>query len=446
MIFQNIKNKFRNISPIRRNFIANLFGIAVNLLNQVVLVPFYILFWGNELYSDWIVLSALTTIFAMSDVGLNNVIQNRFSIKLSEGNKKECDSLLVNNHILISITLIATLLLSVIFVSFFDITKVMSLHMLSRDVASWVFIILIFKVFINMYSGVLNAVYRATHKASISVYMDQVGNFVVAIITLLCVLWKTNVIILSLLICLPQLFLLLIKSIHSKKYYNFSFRFKDANFGLLKELLIPSFTFMSFPIGNMLVLEGYTLIVNAFFGANSVVLYNTTRTLCNFVKSFFNTIQASVWPEYSIAYGQRNFPEMRRLHRKILKITCLLSLIISSGILIFGPFIFRIWTQNAVEFDYSLMTVYVIALFIESLWAASAVTLMATNNHSKLGILYLLSASFSISIAVVLMTLAPDSSLSLMTSSLILLHIIVACYTINAGFKFTQDHFYKLFA
>lgn len=28
-------------SPVRRNIIANLFGVGVTLLNQVVLVPFY---------------------------------------------------------------------------------------------------------------------------------------------------------------------------------------------------------------------------------------------------------------------------------------------------------------------------------------------------------------------------------------------------------------------
>lgn len=65
-----MKIPFLGTSPIRKNITANMFGVGVQLLNQIILVPFYILFWGNELYSDWIVISALTTIFAMSDVGL----------------------------------------------------------------------------------------------------------------------------------------------------------------------------------------------------------------------------------------------------------------------------------------------------------------------------------------------------------------------------------------
>lgn len=89
-------------SPLRKNFVANLFGIGVNLLNQIVLVPFYIIYWGKDLYSDWIVLSALTAFFCMSDMGLNSVIQNRFSIKYAQNKREECDSLLANNVVIVS--------------------------------------------------------------------------------------------------------------------------------------------------------------------------------------------------------------------------------------------------------------------------------------------------------------------------------------------------------
>lgn len=431
--------KFYNNTPIRKNIIANLFGVVVNLTNQVILVPFYILFWGNELYSDWIVVSALTTIFALSDVGLNNVIQNRFSIKLAEGDTKECNSLLTDNYILIGVTLLLTLFACGIFVAFFDITKVMNLHLLSRGQASWVLVILITKVFIGMLSGVENAIYRATHKASISVYMDQIGNFIVALITLACIVAGLSVVLLSVLICLPQLVILFIKHQHSKKYYYYQLRWKYADIKLFKQVLIPSLSFMSFPVGNMIIYEGYTLVVNTFFGADSVVLYNTTRTLCNFIRTLLNTLQSAVWPEYSIAYGNQDYAKMRFLHRKILKVTILLSLASCAGVLIFGPLIFRVWTRNAVEFNFSLMAVYVSAIFVESMWLSSSVTLTATNNHTKLGVVYIATTSFAIVLAIGLLYMVPDCSLALMTVSMILMHIIISCYAINAGFKNTKD-------
>lgn len=438
-----MKIPFISNSPIRKNITANMFGVGVQLLNQIILVPFYILFWGNELYSDWIVISALTTIFAMSDVGLNNVIQNRFSIKLSEGNYNECNSLLTDNYILVIITLIFTLLGCTLFVCIYDITEVMSLHLLNRRQASFVFLILIAKVFIGMCSGIENAIYRATHNASISVYMDQIGNLAVALITLICILIKVPVTFLSVLICLPQLLLCFIKHVHSKKYYRYSLSWKDVDLTLFKNILWPSLSFMAFPIGNTIILQGYTLVVNSFFGADSVVLYNTTRTLCNFIKTFIGALQSAVWPEYSIAYGNKNFDFMRRLHRKILKTSVFLASVIGIGLLLFGPIIFNIWTRGAICFSYSLMSVYVLVLFVESLWTSSSVTLMATNNHTKLGIVYIFSSSMGISIAYFVAKIGmPLWSIVL---TLVVSHCVIATYSIQAGLRLTNDSLKKIF-
>lgn len=438
-----MKIPFISNSPIRKNITANMFGVGVQLLNQIILVPFYILFWGNELYSDWIVISALTTIFTMSDVGLNNVIQNRFSIKLSEGNYNECNSLLTDNYILVIITLIFTLLGCTLFVCIYDITEVMSLHLLNRRQASFVFLILIAKVFIGMCSGIENAIYRATHNASISVYMDQIGNLAVALITLICILIKVPVTFLSVLICLPQLLLCFIKHVHSKKYYRYSLSWKDVDLTLFKNILWPSLSFMAFPIGNTIILQGYTLVVNSFFGADSVVLYNTTRTLCNFIKTFIGALQSAVWPEYSIAYGNKNFDFMRRLHRKILKTSVFLASVIGIGLLLFGPIIFNIWTRGAICFSYSLMSVYVLVLFVESLWTSSSVTLMATNNHTKLGIVYIFSSSMGISIAYFVAKIGmPLWSIVL---TLVVSHCVIATYSIQAGLRLTNDSLKKIF-
>lgn len=431
-------------SPIKKNIVANMFGIGVQLLNQIVLVPFYILFWGNELYSDWIVISALTTIFSMSDVGLNNVIQNCFSIRFSENKFNDCNSLLTNNYILVAVTLLATLLGSVMFVGVWDITEVMSLHFLSRIEASFVFLTLNVKVFIGMFSGIENAIYRATHNASISVYMDQIGNLVVALLTLGCIILKTPVTTMCVFICLPQLFILVIKHFHIKHYYNYHFSLSNADWLLFKSILLPSFSFMSFPLGNTIVLQGYTLVVNRYFGADPVVLYNTTRTLCNFIKTLLGTLQNAVWPEYSIAYGKGDFSLMRHLHRKILKVTVLTSTCSAFGLLVFGPFIFKIWTHNAVEFSYSLMGVYIAALFVESLWTSSSVTLMATNNHSKLGVVYIFASIIGISLA--LIAAKAEMHLWVIASTLIAMHCIIAWFSLKEGLKFTNDTLRNLFS
>ena len=86
------------ISAVKKNLLANFFGIGVQLFTQIALIPLFLIFWDINTYSDWIILTAISSFFAMSDIGLNSVTINRFVIKHTEGNLVECRSLLTNNY------------------------------------------------------------------------------------------------------------------------------------------------------------------------------------------------------------------------------------------------------------------------------------------------------------------------------------------------------------
>lgn len=374
-------------SPIRSNIIANLFGIGVNLLNQIVLVPFYIIYWENDLYSDWIVISALTAFFGMSDIGLNSVIQNRFSISYAQGDLKQCNSLLVNNIAIILIIGVVCVISSIAYVSFFDITSQLGLNTLTRMEGSAVFVVLLCQIFIQMFSGIENAIFRATHNASTAVYYDQVARLFIFVITFVCLVVGCNVVVLCVAMCLPNILLIGIKHINARKYFRWKFSFSLMDLKQLREILPQSVAYMSFPISNAILLQGFTLLVNRFWGSDTVVLYNTTRTMCNFIKTFLSTILHSVWPEFSIAYGKRDYATMRRLYSKAIKVSFVLAILISIFLLMFGPLIYTTWIHGAVQFSYPLITAFLVVLVVNTMWNTGCVALLATNNHVKFGII-----------------------------------------------------------
>lgn len=433
--------KFSLNSPIRRTIIANLFGVGVNLLNQIVLVPFYLICWGTSLYADWIVISAFTVFFSMSDIGLNNVIQNRFSIKYAENNLSECNKLLTVNITIVSIIFTLSLIGCLFYTYSFDIVNQMGLHVLNRREAGFVFTMLMIQIFTGMYSGIESAIFKATRHTDKAVYFDQFARLTYVGIIFVCLLAKIHITIMVVLICIPNIVLIYLKHRNGRKYFRYNFKFSDVDFSLVKQLMIPSVGFLSFPLGNAIILQGYTLLVNKFFGVESVVLFNTTRTMCNFAKTLLSTVQQSVWPEYSIAYGKKDFARMRLLYRKTLKTAIWGIAVIAIGLLILGPYIYTIWTHSQVEFDYKLMVAFLVVLFFNNLWISSSVTLMATNNHMYLGIWFVLSAVASLSIAYLIAHYY--NSLPLVVYSMLFMHLFMTIYTINKGLKLTKDSLFK---
>ncbi|WP_278365872.1 hypothetical protein [Phocaeicola barnesiae] len=429
--------KFSLNSPIRRTIIANLFGVSVNLLNQIVLVPFYLVCWGTSLYADWIVISAFTVFFSMSDIGLNNVIQNQFSMKYAENNLSECNKLLSVNITIVSIIFTLSLIGCLFYTYSFDIVDQMELHVLNRREASFVFTMLMIQIFTGMYSGIESAIFKATRHTDKAVYFDQFARLIHVGIIFVCLLTKVHITIMVVLICIPNIVLIYLKHRNGRKYFRYNFKFSDIDFSLVKQLIIPSVGFLSFPLGNAIILQGYTLLVNKFFGVESVVLFNTTRTMCNFAKTLLSTVQQSVWPEYSIAYGKKDLARMRLLHRKTLKTAIWGITVIAIGLLILGPYIYTIWTHGQVEFDYKLMIAFLVILFFDNLWISSSVTLMATNNHMYLGLCFVLSAGASLAIAYSIAYYY--ISLSLVVYSMLFMHLLMTVYTINKGLKLTKD-------
>ncbi|EGX26730.1 hypothetical protein BSEG_04588, partial [Phocaeicola dorei 5_1_36/D4] len=284
-------------STISKNLIANIFGVGIQLINQVILIPLYLIYWPIDLYSDWIVITALSAFFSMSDMGLNSVTQNQFSISYNQNRLQECESLLTNNYILVFCMGILMTLGSIIFVTSFNIIQILNLHYLSRIEASIIFILLLMHIFIGMGSTVLDSIYRSQSLTYKAIYIGQIARLCECIIILLSLILKIPILWMVLLYLAPRIISLIYRINNTKKYFDYRFSLKSTNILLLKQIIVPSITFMSFPIGNAIIYQGFTLVVNKIFGADALVLFNTIRTLCNFVKTMITTILQAVWPE-----------------------------------------------------------------------------------------------------------------------------------------------------
>ncbi len=426
------------LSAVKKNLIANFFGIGVQLFTQIIIIPLYLIFWDIDTYSDWIILTAISSFFAMSDIGLNSVTINQFVMQYAEGDRKECSSLLTNNYLLILIIFILAILGSSFYIFFVDISKNLGLHAITRQTASVVFLLLVSHIFIGMTSAVLDAIYRAVSLNHKAVYIGNIVRLVEGLIIMISLIFHISMITMVIFYLLPRIFSFVFKLVDTKKHFDYSFQFKDVNWKLFKKVLLPSLTFMSFPLGNAMIFQGFSLIVNKYFGAEILVLYNTTRTLTSFLTQILGAILHSVWPEFSLSYGKKDIKRMRELHRKAFVVGTSTAFLISIFLLIFGKYIYSLWTQGKVEFNFYLMLAFLIVLIFRNIWSTSSVALMSTNKHSKMGLLYVLFSFLSICAAIILATYY--SSITLNVYCLLIIEISLCIYTLKRALELTEDN------
>jgi O-antigen/teichoic acid export membrane protein len=369
----------------------------------------------------------------MSDAGLSNVTINRFCIKYAQNELQECDSLLVNNYLLVASILTAILLLTAIILPHINISLFFSLNYLTEREAKIVIVLLLIQVFIQMLSTISNSIFHATSLASRATYYDNTARLFSGLSILIAVVLNFDLTITVVCSIFPYVILLVFKHYKSKKIYDFEFKLGKSDYTLFKKVLIPSISFMTFPIGNIFIFQVFSLVLNNYFGAKVLVQFNTTRTMTNFIRSIVQSIAHAVKPEFSILFGKQNYGKLRTLLKKTV-MTCFMAALFSTAIiLLFGREIYTTWTSGKIQFDFTLVLLFCTTILINSIWESSSIAMTATNKHTRLGVFYLVSAFISSALAY--FTVLEFHSIYIIVLCLFVSDILMTFYSIGQAKK-----------
>ena len=98
---------------VRQRFIhglgATALGPIVTILVQVIGVPIFLHAWGLKLYGEWLVLSAIPSYLAFSDVGFGNVAANDMTMRVASGDRRGALETFQSTWLFISFTSLTVL-------------------------------------------------------------------------------------------------------------------------------------------------------------------------------------------------------------------------------------------------------------------------------------------------------------------------------------------------
>lgn len=381
----------KEYKSIIKNYFANFYGLGVTILNQIVMIPLFISFWGVEKYGNWILITSFSSFFAMSNLGLNQATNNQFVIYYQSDKLKECNSLLVNSFFLITLLSLFIIALGVLFGYLYGFKNLFGVNVFDDFETNFIFIILLINVFAKMFSGIYNGVLRILHKAHFNLIIENTIKLVETIILIIGLFFKLDIVYILIFYNLPVLFSIIYKHWYSLKHFKFSLNPKNFELKLLKEILPQSLSFMLLPFSQALTNQGMILLLNSFLGPIAIVLYSTTKTLVNFIRTIVDLLSNSIYPEISIAWGKNNL----NLIYKIFNITLKISMFTVVSILLFfwffGEKIFLYWTKNAIEFNDLFFKGMLLVTVVVTVSKTFSLLLLSTNNHNRFTLVFLIS-------------------------------------------------------
>lgn len=431
-------NKLTLKSKLLRNLGANAYGQLITLAIQLVSVPLFLHYWGVALYGEWLILSAIPAYLSLSDIGFASVAANDMTMRVAKGDKQ--GALEVYQSIWIFICAVSMVVGSVLAVLIytFSLNSLFSISHISAEHTQLVLIVLMLYVLVGLQGGVLSAAFRSVGRYAYGTIMNNTVRLAEGFLSMLAlVLGGSVLVVASVTLAVRLVGLIITWLVLLKQERWLSLGFKAASIQKIRELLKPAISFMAFPLGLALSLQGMVLLIGITIGSVAVVIFSAYRTLTRLLVQIISMINHAVWPEISAAYGAGNMSLVSNIHRKSSCITfwIALSSVVAMGL--FGEWVIGIWTHHAFEQNHMLLSLLLATTFLNVLWQTSWVLLMATNQHNKISFAFVLSAAIGILLSALIIPYLGINGVGLM---LVISEIPILLITVNSALQLLNDH------
>lgn len=378
------------------NGLAQITLKVIRVLDQLLLVPFFISFWGTSYYGEWLTLSIIPAILGFSDLGVGTAASNSFVLAYVAGDRQQAANIRKTGFFIIFLVVLVGTILTFTFLYITNVFNVFDKTLIpSHEVVKSVLLLMVAKL-IYFFNHLTVGYFRSVRKAALAAFM-QAGYSVANILTGLCVLLLGGRVVeyafsqfVVTIIYSISFFLIGNKIINLMGFKGYVLK-SDV-----KHLLKKGFGYMMNPIWNSIFFQGSTLVVRMTLGAESVAAFNTMRTASRSVSQLFNVVNASVFPELQYEYGKGNIQIVHRLFRLSI-LTSLITGVFGTILLsLFGMDIYNIWTQNSLSVSNEVWNTFVIGVFFNGIWWTSIVAYSVTNKPYHFAVASILTACLSV--------------------------------------------------
>lgn len=194
----------------------------------------------------------------------------------------------------------------------------------------------------------------------------------------------------------------LIMYVLARKHHQFSLRFENFDYTLLKSLIVPSWHFLLLVISNVIIFNGDNILISLLLGVKFVVLYSLSFRLSDISIRFIKKITDTKAPEIIKLISNKNFLKAKKLFGKLVIITLAVSFIAFISISLLGKYILQIWLHHKEPFDGKIIITFAIFIIANSFYYICWVFLNIIGRHKGLAYISFAEIVLNVLLSVIL--------------------------------------------
>ncbi|MGI9450285.1 MAG: lipopolysaccharide biosynthesis protein [Geminicoccaceae bacterium] len=417
------------LARIKKGAASEIFANLIRVAIQVTGVPLFLLFWGDDGYGEWLILTAILGYLRLSNVGFGQATRNRMAMEVSAGDRDRALGYFQSTSLLFVV--IGALVMGLVGFAALaapSIHNFLNFEILSVRQLAWCLIILGAVIVINLQVEVLDAGFRCEGHYGLSTFLIMLSELLIFLLVVLVLIAGGDLLMGVACYLVGTIFrFALLRFVLYRLGGWIVFGVRHANLQTIKDFTLPSLAFMAFPLGQAMGLQGTLIVIGAILGPAAVVVFNTVRMLSRYLVHLTVIFSRIASPEIAFAYGRHDMELVRQVHWQVCRLGFWAALLVCGALAFLTPWILKIWTQGQIN---PWPGVYLTLLAAVLIWTAHAlitIVLQATNNHQRLAVVFLLVSVIGLVLAIPLtkfLSLPGAALSSLLVELALLLYVL----------------------
>jgi len=370
---------------------ANLYAQLITVFTQLVSVPIFLTVWSAEEYGVWILMFAIPSYLSMADFGVLPYSSNKMTMEMAKGNTRRANFIFSNTCCLVLLASIFILILVGMF-----LVVVSKMNIFSLDVVLSVGL-LMFTSLLCLKAGLIEAVFRSSFKYQQGIFLINTIRLVEFGFSVLLLFHVEGYVGAAMGVFFGRLTSTIALYIYVRRQFSiFTWDINLYSKKYIVNLLRNGFPFLSFPFGNLLTIQSYTLLAGVLFNPIFVAAFSSYRTLARLIIQINAIVSKSLWPVFSRLYATKKYEEINKKEKFWSWSMLGISLVLGMLLLIYGELVINYWTRGKISFDENLFALVLFVSLVNSAWQFRMVLFMATNNHVHLAKHYIVASIVAI--------------------------------------------------
>lgn len=338
--------------------LASIYGRAVLVIGQIILVPVMISRWGLEGYGEWIAISALTSYLSYTSVGMPGALRAHMAMAFARNGERAMQEAFQSSVILVAALAAAGAGIFIGIIHLVSLDQAMNLHWMGHRQAEMVATVLAAQLAIYAVASVLNAAVSSVGRYPRANLLDALRQTLelAALVLVVGIGRAEPAVTVWVYIGSWSLYCLALAgdlARHAPSLFGRPVLFRTS---VLKELARPMLGVLGMTFGYIgMSVQAPRIILAVVVGPQATAVYALASMMMRIVRIPIDIPAHSATVEISIVAGRGDMDTARWLQTNIICICLWLAIASIPVAILVGPWISFEWTHHRAEAPMSLL-------------------------------------------------------------------------------------------